>query len=198
LFLILSGPLFRFRVSGRQHVPDRGPAIVVAPHRSWLDPACVGAACPRPVRFLILWDIYQRPRMRWFYRALGTLPVAPGGYSALSSLREALRALGRGEVVGVFPEGRVSTPERPAPIHSGAAMLASHSGAPIIPMQIAGSSRAWPHGRRWPSPAPVSVSIEPPIRVHEAGRRRAREELARDVERLLCVPGGAPVDPGCR
>jgi len=197
IFLILSVPLFRFRVRGREHVPESGPAIVVAPHRSWLDPACVGAACPRPVRFLILWEVYEKPWARWFYRAMGTLPVSPGGYSALSSMREALRALRRGEVVGVFPEGRVSTPERPAPIHPGAAMLASHTGAPIVPMQIIGSSRAWPHGKRLPSRAAVSVAIETPIPSRDAGRRRARDELTRDIERLLCMPARAPVERGC-
>jgi 1-acyl-sn-glycerol-3-phosphate acyltransferase len=196
VFLILSAPLFRFQVRGRQHVPETGPAIVVAPHRSWLDPACVGAACPRPVRFLILWNVYKKPWARWFYHAMGTLPVGAGGYSAISSVREALRALRRGEVVGVFPEGRVSTPERPAPIHPGAAMLASHTGAPIVPMQITGSSRAWPHGKRLPSPAPVSVVIEAPIPTREAGRRRSRDEVAREIEQLLSTSASTLVERG--
>ena len=61
LFRIVARPLFRFRVGGAEHFPRSGPAVLVAPHRSWLDPACVAGACPRPVRFLMMEKIYRRP-----------------------------------------------------------------------------------------------------------------------------------------
>ena len=54
LFRIVALPMFRFRVEGAERVPREGPGVVVAPHRSWLDPACVAGACPRPVRFLMI------------------------------------------------------------------------------------------------------------------------------------------------
>ena len=75
--------MFRFRVEGAERVPERGPAVVVAPHRSWLDPACVGGACRRPIRFLIMEAVHSKFWTRWFYRGMGTIPV--------SRLREARR-----------------------------------------------------------------------------------------------------------
>lgn len=167
LFRILAWPMFRFRVEGLDRVPARGPAVVVAPHRSWLDPACVGGAFPRPVRFLIMESVYRRRWARWFYRGMASIPVRlDGGPPNVTALRGALRALRHGEVIGVFPEGRVAPEGRVGTLQPGAAMLAVRGRAPVIPVMIRGSTRAWPHGRRWPGPAPVSVSIgralEPP------------------------------------
>ncbi|HKQ59704.1 MAG TPA: lysophospholipid acyltransferase family protein [Candidatus Polarisedimenticolaceae bacterium] len=163
LFLLLAAPLFRFAVEGAEQVPQSGPGIVVAPHRSWLDPACVSGACPRPVRFLILDDVYRKRWGRWFYSAMGAIAVPRGEHGAAAALRSALRVLQRGEMVGVFPEGRIFTHARPGALRPGAALLALRSGAPIIPMGIDGSDRAWPHGRRWPGPAAVRVRIGAPI-----------------------------------
>jgi 1-acyl-sn-glycerol-3-phosphate acyltransferase len=176
-----------------EHVPESGPGIVVACHRSWLDPACVGAACPRPVRFLIREDVYRKRWGRWFYSRMGGLPVAPGGGRAVSALRSALRALGRGELVGVFPEGRVVRPGEVSTVHPGAALLAVHTGAPIVPVLIEGSERAWPHGRCWPGPARVRVRIGPPFVPPADRARTAVEELVRRMGRALDeLAGSAP------
>jgi 1-acyl-sn-glycerol-3-phosphate acyltransferase len=181
LFRILAVPMFRFRVVGCERVPMQGPAVVVAPHRSWLDPACVGGACPRPVRFLILDTVYRRVWARWFYRGMCGIPVrVGGGPETMAGLRDALRALRAGQVVGVFPEGR-TMPEGPLqPLHAGAALLSVRGRAPVIPMVIRGSAKAWPRGRRWPGPAAISVhvghAIPPPS---ERGREAVEHFLVR-------------------
>ncbi len=160
LFRLLAVPLFRFRVEGCERVPVEGPAVLVVPHRSWLDPACVGGACPRPVRFLIMDTVYRRIWARWFYRRMRGIPVrVGGGPETMAGLRGALRVLRAGEVVGVFPEGRVMPPGPLQPLHAGAALLAVRGQAPVIPMVIRGSAKAWPRGRRWPGPAAVSVHV---------------------------------------
>ena len=160
LFRLLAVPVFGFRVEGVERVPMEGPAVVIAPHRSWLDPACVGGACPRPVRFLIMDTVYRRIWARWFYRRMRGIPVrVGGGPETLVALRGALRALRAGQLVGVFPEGRVM-PEGPLqPFHAGAALLSVRGRAPVIPMVIRGSAKAWPRGRRWPRRAPVTVHV---------------------------------------
>jgi 1-acyl-sn-glycerol-3-phosphate acyltransferase len=164
LFRIVALPMFRFRVEGAERVPREGPGVVVAPHRSWLDPACVGGACPRPVRFLMIDTVYRRPAASWFYRRMQSIPVGAGGAPlTVTALRRALRALRDGQLIGVFPEGRVVSGGGLGPFHPGAAMLAARGGAPVIPVFIRGSSRAWPHGRAWPGPARVSVRFGPAI-----------------------------------
>lgn len=180
LFRAVAAVMFRFSVAGVEQVPASGPAIVVAPHRSWLDPACVGAACPRPVRFLIMDTVYQRSWSRWFYRRMGSIPVPRGAWASAGALRSAMRSLRRGELVGIFPEGRVVSHGARAPIHAGAALLAVRAGAPVIPMAIQGSAKAWPHGRLFPAPARVSVRIGWPIHPPSGvGADAVREMLAR-------------------
>ena len=164
--------MFRFKVEGLAHLPREGPGVVVAPHRSWLDPPCVSAALGRPVRFLIMERVYNRRWSRWFYRQMGSIPVRLGGGPVtVTALRGALRALRSGALIGIFPEGRV-LPDGPlGRMHPGAAMLAIRAEAPVIPLVIDGSSRAWPHGRRWPGPAAVGVRIGEPI-FPPAGKER--------------------------
>jgi 1-acyl-sn-glycerol-3-phosphate acyltransferase len=185
LFLIIAAPMFRFKVVGRDNVPPAGAAVVVAPHRSWLDPACVGAAIERPIRFLILDRMYHKPWARWFYRSMHSIPVQRGGAASLSALRQALRCLERGELVGIFPEGRVLSDWREGGIHPGAAMLALRTGAQIVPVGIHGSANAWPHGRALPGPARVSVQIGSPIDPPERHRRDAVELFTRRIEEAI-------------
>lgn len=195
-FLVAAAPLFRFRVHGRERVPSTGPGIVVALHRSWLDPPCLGGACPRPLSFLTLRSVYQKPWGRWFYRRMGALPVDPDGSTSLRSLREAMRRLQRGGLLGVFPEGRVVAGGIQGTIHPGAAVLSVRTGAPVIPAMIRGSARAWPHGRRYPLPAPVQVDFGPPISPPAASGEKAVQEMLQRIEDNLCNPrwirGDAP------
>lgn len=186
--LMAATPMFRFRVRGREKVPSTGPAIVVAPHRSWLDPPCLGGACPRPLSFLILRSIYEKPWGHWFYRRMGTIPVDRDGSTALRSLREAIRRLHRGGVLGVFPEGRVVSDDAPATIHPGAAVLSVRTGAPVIPAMIRGTARAWPHGRSYPLPGAVEIEFGSPILPSSAPRAEAVREMVQRIEGRLSDP----------
>jgi len=186
LFRIVALPMFRFRVEGAERVPREGPGVVVAPHRSWLDPACIGGACPRPVRFLMMEAIYRRPGATWFYRCMRSIPVGDGNAPlTTTALRHALRALRDGQLIGVFPEGRVVPDGALGPFQRGAAMLAARGDAPVIPVFIRGSSRAWPHGRAWPGPAKVSVRIGHAIAPPGASDRDAVERFLQRIRAAL-------------
>ena len=188
LFLAKAWFWFRFKRHGMQLIPVSGPGIVIARHRSWLDPVCVGGACPRPIRFLVMGRLYDVGWLRWFCHMTGGIPLGKGRASSVLALREALRHLEQGGLIGIFPEGQVVDSVSPGEIHPGAAMLAVRAGAPVIALDIDGTEVAWPHGRRIPRPAPVSVRfrelIEPP-----AGRgREARELMQLRIEAALEPP----------
>jgi 1-acyl-sn-glycerol-3-phosphate acyltransferase len=179
LFLIVAGPMFHLRIDGTERLPKSGPAILVANHRSWLDPPLLGAASRRPVHFLILDDVYDWRWARWFYRWLRTIPVSDDAGKSLRAMREAMRRLRSGEVIGIFPEGRVFSGDQPGEFRSGVALLALRSGAPVVPVHIRGSAAAWPRGRAWPRPERVSVSIGQPITPGEQGQQTAEELIGR-------------------
>jgi 1-acyl-sn-glycerol-3-phosphate acyltransferase len=185
LFRAIATPLFRFRVEGAENVPQTGAAVLVATHRSWLDPACMGAACPRPIRFLMMDRVYRLWWAHWFFRGARTVPVDTSGAASIVGLRRAMRLLRAGELIGVFPEGRVANEASPLPLRPGAALLAVRGRAPVIPVAIHGAARAWPHGRRWPGPARVAVRIGPPLHPEAAGDRSAIERLLQRIGEAL-------------
>lgn len=185
VFRCVALPYFRFRVRGAERLPSSGPVVVVALHRSWLDPAAVGGALRRPVRFLILDRVYRKWWGRWFYRLMGSIPVPSGGREVAIGLRAALRCLRAGELVGIFPEGGVR-PEGPtASVLPGAAMLAVRAGAPVLPIAIRGSSAAWPHGRKLPRPAAVAVEVGAPIPPPASRDDEAVTAMRRTIEETL-------------
>ena len=122
----------------RLPLPANGPALVVANHISGLDPMLMIAASHRPLRFLIAREQYERFGLQWLFRAVGGIPVERGGNTkpALAAAREALL---RGEVVALFPHGRIHLAhEPPVQLKPGIVHLAKFSRAPVYPLYIEG------------------------------------------------------------
>jgi 1-acyl-sn-glycerol-3-phosphate acyltransferase len=119
-------------------LPDDGPAIVVANHVSGLDPFLLIAASKRPLRFLIAREEYEKPVLNWLFRMAGCIPVDRSGKPE-KALRQALRALNEGEVVAIFPHGKIHLDSDPSrKLKAGFAYLASRTQAQIFPVRIDG------------------------------------------------------------
>jgi 1-acyl-sn-glycerol-3-phosphate acyltransferase len=119
-------------------LPETGGAIVVANHISGLDPLLLIAASRRPLRFLIAKEEYERPVLHWLFKAAGCIPVDRIGKAELA-LRQALRALQAGEVIAIFPHGKIHLDtDPPRKLKGGVARLAAWSGRPIFPVRIDG------------------------------------------------------------
>ena len=117
-------------------LPPGGAAIVVSNHVSGLDPLLLIAAADRPLRFLIAREQYHRFGLTWLFRAVGCIPVDRKGRPE-RALREAWAALRAGEVVAIFPHGRIHLPtDTPRPLKSGAFRLATRVGCPLVPVRI--------------------------------------------------------------
>jgi 1-acyl-sn-glycerol-3-phosphate acyltransferase len=163
--------LFRLEAHGTEHVPRHGPVLIVANHASFLDPPLVGGAAPRPLSFMAKAELFRIPLFGGLIRRLNARPVRREGADA-GALRAALRILQEGGMLLMFPEGTRGPEGALRPAKPGAAMLALLSGAPVVPVLIRGSGRAWPRGRRLPRPVKVVVRFGPP-RVFERQGRRA-------------------------
>jgi 1-acyl-sn-glycerol-3-phosphate acyltransferase len=119
-------------------LPATGSAIVVANHISGLDPLLLISACRRPLRFLIAREEFERPGLNWLFKASGCIPVDRSGRPE-KALRQALRALEQGEVIVLFPHGKIHLDtDPPLKIKGGVARLAAWSRAPIYPVRIEG------------------------------------------------------------
>ena len=156
LKFVVLGPLlrllFRPRVSGLEHIPLTGGAIVAANHVSFLDPLLLPLVVPRRVMFLAKMKYIDKPLLRWFLRAVGVIPVAtdePGGIpgaagaaGAAGAVAAGVRAVRDGRLVGIFPEGTRSPDGRLHRGKTGVARIAIQAGVPVIPAGITGTP-AW-------------------------------------------------------
>ncbi len=189
LLAALLHALTRLRVFGREHVPQSGPLIVASNHISHLDAPLLVALLPWPMEFIAVVDLWQVPVTGWLIRLYGAIPLRRGEGDR-AALRAALAVLDRGGVLGIAPEGRIAPGaalERPQP---GAAYLALRSGAPILPVGIAGAERVLENLKRGRRTA-VTVRIGAPflLRPTEGSRRerlaRAGDEIMAHIAALL-------------
>ncbi|MGH9273414.1 MAG: HAD-IB family hydrolase [Acidimicrobiales bacterium] len=164
-------PYARFDISGVDHIPADGPAIVVGNHRSYFDPMALGMAFAkrgRPVRFLGKKEVFDAPVVGQLARAMGGIRVERGTGSD-EPLAEAAAALEMGEIVSMMPQGTI--PRGPAffdPVLKGrwgAARLAAMTGAPVIPVGLWGTEQVWPRSERLPNllalrnPPTVTITV---------------------------------------
>jgi 1-acyl-sn-glycerol-3-phosphate acyltransferase len=133
---------FRFRVTGREHIPENGPAIISPNHKNFLDPFFIGLATRRRVRYMAKAELLAGFGGGVLMR-LGAFPVRRGRADT-EALDTARAILGAGGVVVLFPEGtRVEEPDALGSPRHGAGRLAFETGSPIIPAAISGTSHLW-------------------------------------------------------
>lgn len=123
---------------GGEFLPGTGPAILVANHRSGVDPVLLAVATRRRVRFLMAREYFETPGLAWAFRRLGCIPVNRDG-NDLGATKAALKALRDGDVIGIFPQGGIREAEGSLEGKAGAALLCLRSGAPVVPCYIDGS-----------------------------------------------------------
>lgn len=160
-------PLGRPRISGREHVPRRGPVILAANHLAVLDSFYLTLAARRPTSFLAKAEYFDRPGVigalqRWFFSALGQIPVdRRGGASAAPAIDAATRIIAAGGVWGIHPEGTRSPDGRLYRGRTGAVRVAMETGVPVLPVAITGTADS-DASARWRRRR-VTVQILPPL-----------------------------------
>jgi 1-acyl-sn-glycerol-3-phosphate acyltransferase len=200
LVVLLMRLYFRIERRGWRHVPLTGPVLLVANHASVLDPPLIGGMTPRPVSFLAKAELFRVPLFGGFIRRLNARPVRREG-SDPAALRTALRLLEEGRALLVFPEGTRGDDAHLRPAKPGAGMLAVLSQAPVVPVYVRGTGRAWPRGQSVPRPAKVQVWFGPPLTFASGpGPRKesydaASREMMAAIARLKDAAGPAVPSP---
>jgi 1-acyl-sn-glycerol-3-phosphate acyltransferase len=173
---------FRMQISGREHVPTEGAAIVAPNHKSFWDSFFIGICVKRHLRFMAKTELIEARYGPLLVR-LGAFPVRRGESDA-DALETARTILRQGGLLALFPEGtRIRDPDELGDPKRGAGRLALESRAPLVPAAITGTENLF--AGPFPKPRRVQVAFAPPIPVAELA---ASPEAAGEVVEAILWP----------
>lgn len=138
---ILIHTVYRLEKSGVEHIPAEGPALLVCNHVSLVDALVVSASCPRPIRFIMDQQMFRTPVLRHLFRDFRAIPICSGKQDpqtlaqAYASVNLALRA---GELVCIFPEGRLTDSGELNPFRQGISRILADNPVPVVPLALRG------------------------------------------------------------
>jgi 1-acyl-sn-glycerol-3-phosphate acyltransferase len=157
---VFIGPLLRFVwrpwTEGLENVPSHGPAILASNHMSFSDSFFMPVTVPRKVTFLAKAEYFTTPGLKgWlsrrFFAGVGQVPIDRSGSDASrAALETAVRLLGEGVLLGIYPEGTRSPDGRLYRGKTGVARMALEAGVPVIPCAMINTDELQPPGRRFP------------------------------------------------
>ena len=138
--------LFRVRVEGREHIPKHGAAVLAANHQSFCDSFFIPLVVARRVTFLAKAEYFDSWKTAWFFRAAGQIPILRGGGSASDRALETARTevLGKGRLLGLYPEGTRTLDDYVHKGRTGVTRLSRECGVPVIPVGVIGTVEVQP------------------------------------------------------
>ena len=141
---VASRLVYRYRVTGDEHIPADGPAVLVANHVSFVDAVLLMAASPRPIRFIMDHRIFKVPVLGWIFRLAKCIPIAPQKDDPATYQRAfdtAAQVLREGDLLGIFPEGGITRDGALQPFKGGVMKILERAEAdgvkvPVVPMAL--------------------------------------------------------------
>ena len=136
---IVTRVIYRFKVRGDEHIPTQGAALLVCNHVSFVDPILLMAASPRPIRFIMDYQIFKMPVLGWFFKLAKAIPIAPqredpGTYEL--AFEKARAVLADGELLCIFPEGAITRDGELGEFKGGVMKLLESDPVPVVPLAL--------------------------------------------------------------
>ena len=186
---LLIHTIHRVKTVDVERIPEEGPAVLVCNHVSYVDALVIGAASPRPIRFVMDHRIFKTPFLGWIFRTAKAIPIAPAKEDPFLMERafiDIAEALHQGDLVCIFPEGKLTTTGEMNAFRSGIAKIVERSKVPVIPMALRGLwgsvftrdpgnlfERSFARG--WRSKLALAVGV--PVPPQEATPERLHEQV---------------------
>jgi len=184
---LASKTVYRIRIYGHENLPERGGALLVANHVSWLDGPLMLLTSSRPVRILAFAGNFQNRWVRRLADLFGVILISPRPKSIVAALQTARQALLNGELVCIFPEGSITRSGQMQAFRPGLMKVLEGTRAPVVPVYLdelwgsifsfQGGRFFWKRPQRWPYPISIYFGrpVAGPADVHQV--RRAVQEL---------------------
>ena len=138
---LLIHSVYRLEKSGLGHIPEEGPALLVCNHVSFVDAIVIMAACRRPIRFVMDHRIFGLPVLSFIFRTGKAIPIASRKEDpelVERAFAEVARALRDGDLVGIFPEGRITDSGELNPFRPGIKRILEETPVPVVPLALCG------------------------------------------------------------
>ncbi len=161
--------LFRPWVEGGDNVPTDGAAILASNHLSFSDSIFLPLMVPRKITFLAKSDYFTGKGIKGkltkgFFAGVGQVPIdRSGGAASEAALQTALRILGGGHLLGLYPEGTRSPDGRLYRGKTGVARMALEAGVPVVPVAMIGTDKAQPTGKKLPRIMRIGIRVGRPL-----------------------------------
>jgi long-chain acyl-CoA synthetase len=163
---LLAVDRFHLKMRGLENLPEKGPYLLCSNHQSYIDPLVLAAVLPwrlfRLTFALGTSEIFGTGLMRHLARWLRIVVLDPDA-NLIPAMRAGFYGLNQGRILILYPEGERSNDGNPTVFRKGAAILAIHAQAPIIPVAIEGFYEAWPRHKKFPKFAPLRLVFGTPI-----------------------------------
>src|SRR5206468_4772557 len=185
--------IYRIRILGRDNIPEKGGALFVANHLSFIDALLLMSSTDRRVRFLIFKDFYDQPLIKPFARMMRAIPISSQlrPRDMIRSLKTASDAIRSGRVVCIFAEGQITRIGQLLPFRRGLERIMKGVEAPIIPVHLDGvwgsifsferGRYVWKLPRRIPYPVTISYGKPLPATSTAFEIREAVQTLGSDA-----------------
>ena len=141
LVWLLIHSVYRLEKSGLENIPDTGPAVLVCNHVSFVDALIIAAACRRPIRFVMDHAIFRVPVLNFVFRTGRAIPIASSRDDPElleKAYDEIARALEQGDLIGIFPEGRITDNGEMVPFRPGIKRIIERSPVLVVPLALRG------------------------------------------------------------
>jgi len=184
---LASKTVYRIRVHSRDNLPERGGALLVANHVSWLDGILMLLTSSRPVRIVAFAGHLQNKWVRRLAKLFGVITIRPRPKAILAALETAREALQNGELVCIFPEGGITRTGQLQTFKPGLMKILEGAPAPVVPVYLdelwgsifsfEGGKFLWKRPKKWPYPISIHFGqpVVDPENVHQV--RRAVQNL---------------------
>jgi len=181
----------RFKVAGRENVPQGRAAVFCANHQSNVDPPVLYRAVHPRLRVLYKREIDQIPLLARAFRMAGFIPIdRHNKESALRSIEAGASSLRSGHSFLIFPEGTRSKTDQLLPFKKGGFRMAIKAGAPIVPVAISGGRAAMVHGSFIIRPVTLTIRIGRPVETRDVDvedRDALIERVRHEITTLLAL-----------
>ena len=175
--------LTKRRVTGQENVPAQGPLLIVANHLNIIDPPLISVSIGRKMIFMAKEELFRSKLSSYFIRSYGAFPVSRERLGK-ETLREAERWLAKGMGLVMFPEGQRSQNAQLQPAFVGSALIASRTGAPVLPVGITGTENI--KGATWWLRRPcITVNIGQPLSLPPVSGKLTKSDLTQFTDSIM-------------